>query len=171
MKKLSTLVFLSIWPFCTGCSVILAASPSEEPNLQVLAVGTTETQVEEELGLPISSIRTRSGKINTYQYFSGDRESYGRAAAYTVLDVLTIGLAEIVTTPIEALQGDKHTVKITYNFNDCVTKVTQETLSAPLPNPNTLLGFEKKPEEASSLKPISTKEEVGISGSTEQDKI
>ena len=55
-----------------------------------------------------------------YQFFTNDPASYERAAAYALLDTVTLGIAELFTTPIESLKGDKHTVTVVYDLNDRV---------------------------------------------------
>ena len=119
----------------TGCSVVMAATASEEPNVSILRPGTSRAALEKEIGQPIFATRERTHDYATYQFFTGDEASYQRAAVYTVLDIVTIGFAEIFTTPIEALQGDKHTVRVSYNLNNVVEDINIESSKAPLEKP------------------------------------
>lgn len=149
MLKYTVLFMFLVLPLTSGCSVFMAASSSQEPDTAVYRVGTPQNILEEQLGRPISSIRSPRGRINTYQYFTNDKASPGRAATYALLDVLTLGIAEIFTTPIEALQGDKHTVEVSYDHNKRVTRVKHSHIEAPLPPPEEFLGLNKlgnKPE-------------------------
>ena len=128
----------------SGCSVVMAATASEEPNLTVLRKGTTRNALEAEIGKPIFSTRERTHDYATYQYFTGDEASYQRAAVYTVLDIVTVGVAEIFTTPIEALQGDKHVVRISYDLNDRVDSIHVSSSKAPLEKPEKMLGIDEE---------------------------
>ena len=93
--------------------------------------------------------------IRTYQFFTGDKASYQRAAVYTILDVLTIGAAEIFTTPVEALQGDKHVVYVVYDLNDKVEEINVRSSKAPLDTPEKMLGIDEpnfpKPSETGPM--------------------
>jgi hypothetical protein len=143
MRHLVIFVSLCVLPLLSSCSVIMAASPSNEPSTDLFRSGTTRAAIEEEIGKPLSSHRERADYVCTYQYFTGDDHSYGRAAAYVVFDVLTVGIAEIFTTPVEALQGDKHVLTITYDVNERVKRVNEATTKAPLLKPEKMLGLEK----------------------------
>lgn len=78
----------------------------------------------------------------TYQFYTKDDPSIGRAAVYGLLDIATLGIAEVATTPIEALQGNKHLVTVTYDAQNRVRRVQQRVEKAPLPKPEEALGIE-----------------------------
>ena len=141
-KWLSAVVVVAL---LGGCSVFMAASGSKEPDLASIRIGrSNRSQVEKQLGKPISFIRKGYGDEATYQYFTGDKPSYGRAAVYAGLDVVTLGLAELATSPIESLQGDKHTVVILYTPSGIVKDFKHEVMKAPLPPPEKLVTGEGK---------------------------
>ena len=49
------------------------------------------------------------GWIDTYLLVKGNESSAGRAIGHGVMDVLTLGLWEVIGTPIEAVAGtEKH---------------------------------------------------------------
>ncbi|MCB0323333.1 MAG: hypothetical protein KDD69_07150 [Bdellovibrionales bacterium] len=125
----------------SGCSVFMAAHASEEPDLRVLATGTDRLSVESQLGKPIAVERTRTGDLATYQYFTGDKANFNRAALYTVLDIVTLGIAELVTSPIESLQGDKHIVTVNYDLNGRLVGSNKEVSPQPIPKPEQLVGM------------------------------
>lgn len=152
------LFLLLALPLISGCSVIMAANSEGEPDLSVLRSGTPEAKVEEQLGKPISSIRHRTNKVNTYQYFTNDDPSFGRAATYVVLDIITVGVAEVITTPVEALQGDKHVIEVTFDLYNRVESVKKSFSEAPLPKPEKVLGLEKQPSAEPPITPVAVDE-------------
>ena len=138
MVKHLVLVLLTLVSF-PGCSVFMAASSSEAPDLSVLRSGATIKEVNQALGKPISFLRTDRGDIAVYQYFTGDKANYKRAATYAVLDGLTVGLAEVITSPAESLQGDKHVITVQYTRGGHLTAVSQSVKKAPLEAPEKII--------------------------------
>ncbi|MDJ0945702.1 MAG: hypothetical protein QNJ30_19715 [Kiloniellales bacterium] len=119
-----------------GCSVGMALSGDENPDLSVIRVGATRGEVELHLGAPIKTEAGRNGeRIDTYEYEIGDEPSAGRAVAHGVADVLTLGLWELVGTPIEAVQGETYITKITYDSRDKVRQIATEKAPDPEPKP------------------------------------
>lgn len=114
----------------SGCSVGMAMSGKEDPNFAAFRVGSTRGEVELQLGKPISSVTTPEGmRVDLYEYEIGNKPSAGRAIGHGVMDILTLGLWEIIGTPIEGFQGDKKRVTITYDKKDRVEAINQ----APVP--------------------------------------
>jgi hypothetical protein len=102
-----------IW--LTGCSVGMALSGDNDPDIGAVRIGSTRGEAEMHLGSPV---RTNAGaggsRIDIYEYEIGNEPSGGRAVAHGVMDVLTLGLWEIAGTPIEAVQGEKYEATLTY---------------------------------------------------------
>ena len=110
----------------SGCSVGMAMSGKEDPNFGAFRVGSTRGEVELQLGSPISSVTTPEGmRVDLYEYEIGNKPSAGRAIGHGVMDILTLGLWEVVGTPIEGFQGDKKRVTITYDKKDRVEAINQ----------------------------------------------
>lgn len=123
-KKTLFLLFGLSLLFASGCSVGMALSGKKEPNLGMIRVGASRGEVEMVLGDAIKTISLADGKrIDSYEYELGNEPSAGRAVGHGAIDCLTLGLWEIVGTPIEAIQGKKHLVNITYDENDKVCKI------------------------------------------------
>lgn len=73
------------------------------------------------LGSPIKSAMLDGGRrADTYEYEIGNEPSAGRATGHAVMDVLTLGIWEVVGTPIEGVQGEKYHATIIYDENDKV---------------------------------------------------
>lgn len=104
-----------------GCSVGMALSGSENPNLGAVRTGASRGEIEMHLGSPIKSAILDGGRrADTYAYEIGNEPSAGRATGHAVMDVLTLGIWEVVGTPIEGVQGEKYHATIIYDENDKV---------------------------------------------------
>lgn len=121
--------------FLNACSVFMAATSSDELNMSNIRVGATRAQIEHELGRPISFYRQPVGDVATYQILTGDKGDYQRAAAYALLDGLTLGIAEFATFPTEALQGDQNIFEVIYGQNGRARSVRHSIKKAPAANP------------------------------------
>ena len=99
-------------------------SGSNNPDLGAVKVGASRGKVELQLGKPVRSASLDDGgRVDIYQYEIGNEPSAGRAVGHGVMDVLTLGIWEVVGTPIEAFQGEKHEAAITYDQNDSVVNI------------------------------------------------
>lgn len=110
--------------FATGCSVGMAMSGKPDPNIGVLSVGQSRDIVLLNLGQPAKTATTETGRVDIFRLVRGNAPSAGRAVGHAVMDVLTIGIWEVVGTPIEGFTGEKFTIIIEYDKNDKVTQVT-----------------------------------------------
>jgi len=128
----------------SGCAVVMAAHQTDDIDIKTLAVGTPRAEVEAVLSNSIEEGAGRVGKSATYQYFTGDEKSYGRATVYGLLDLATLGAAELATTSIEALQGDKHIVKVEYDAHGRLLSLQETVEKAVLEKPEKILGLEKE---------------------------
>lgn len=142
MKNIALLVVLMI--SLSGCSVFMAATSHPEPDITILAQGQTRAVIEKELGKPIQNIREGTGDRATYQFITGDKPDYRRAAVYALLTGVTLGASELVTSPIEALQGQRHVVEVFYDTRGRVRSFRHTVNDAPLPRPQELVGLSKE---------------------------
>jgi len=107
-----------------GCSVGMAMSGKTTPDLGVIKKNATRGEVELQLGAPVKVTTLDNGHVvNLYEYEVGNDPSAGRAVGHAVLDVLTLGIWEVVGTPVEGFQGDKRQVQIEYDENDHIVNV------------------------------------------------
>jgi hypothetical protein len=111
-------------PCLTGCSVGMAMSGKPDPNISVLSKGQSRDIVLLNLGQPTHTATTETGRMDVFNLERGNQQSVGRAVGHAVMDVLTIGMWEVVGTPIEAFSGGKFTVTVEYDQDDNVTKVS-----------------------------------------------
>lgn len=114
----------------SGCSVVMATKQPDKKDLSVLEKGTPRNMVVAELGTPSLTEEKDGSKIDTFKFTQGysTGSKTGRAFIHGVADVLTLGLWEVVGTPIEAIAtGTDMTVVVTYDENDRV--ITVENLT------------------------------------------
>ena len=115
----------------SGCSVGMAMSGSENPDLSQVRVGSTRGEVEVQLGSPQrSTINDDGTRVDIYQYEIGNEPSAGRAIGHGVMDVLTLGIWEIVGTPIEGFQGEKFNLTVVYDEKDRVSNLSSRKVSS-----------------------------------------
>ena len=131
MQKLAFLLVIAIGLGLQGCAVGMAMSGSKDPDLNVLRMGASRAEVELQLGPALSHITLPVGNhYCTYEYSLGNEPSAGRTVGHVFLDVLTLGLWEVVGTPIEmiAANTDDYTVTIEYGpdmmFKQVITSFT-----------------------------------------------
>lgn len=123
------LVFFLLPTSLSACSVGMAASGGDNPNVAVLSEGSTRLEIERELGKPTRSRQLDDGSLEClYEYEVGDEPSVGRAAGHAVLDILTIGLWEIAGTPTELSMGDRFELLVVYDSNDVAREVTSRQI-------------------------------------------
>ena len=115
---------LALIPVLAACSVGMALSGEENPDLGAIRVGAARGEVELHLGAPVKSASLDDGRrADVYQYQIGNQPSAGRAIGHGVMDVLTLGLWEVVGTPIEGVQGETYHATITYDRDDRVVDI------------------------------------------------
>jgi hypothetical protein len=108
----------------------MAANQPGEKDLSVLKAGSPRNAVIAELGAPVQSITRDGVKVDLYTFVQGYNglERGGRAVLHGAADVLTLGLWEVVGTPIESVaNGTKVTVEVTYTYEDRVDTVVAIT--------------------------------------------
>lgn len=113
----------------SGCSVGMAMSGQEPHDTSVVYPGSPRSVVIAKLGPPETSTKNGDGTYtDSYLIVKGNAPSTGRAVAHGALDVLTLGVWELVGTPMELGAGyeRKSRLVIRYDANDKIADV-QET--------------------------------------------
>lgn len=110
----------------TACSVGMALQGQNEPDLKVVKSGATRTDVELQLGAPLKIDQHQDGTCTAvYEYEVGREPSAGRAVAHGAMDVMTLGLWEVIGTPVEVCKGDKLNLIVTYDQNGRIVSATR----------------------------------------------
>lgn len=127
-SNLKALGILLISLSLSACSVGMALSGKKDPDLSVIKRGANRSEVELQLGSPLKVAEGANDEsLATYEYEIGNEPSTGRAVAHGAMDVLTLGLWEVIGTPVEAITGNKYQITITYDKEDKVVKVGKTT--------------------------------------------
>ena len=102
-----------------GCSVVMEATRPDPVDTSQFVVGETRLQVVEALGAPTATVKQSDQSCDVYKLYTRGPGAAGKgaiAATEAVADVFTLGLAEVVTSPVEgATRNAKHTVTMCYD--------------------------------------------------------
>ena len=112
----------------------MAAKQPSAKNLTVFNSGTPRALVLAEFGLPtVSEVNKEGNKVDIFKFtqgYSGGAKA-ARAIGHGVADVLTLGLWEVIGTPVESVaDGNEMAYQITYDKDDKVA------LAIPLKKPD-----------------------------------
>jgi len=114
-------LFSCLFLLTAGCSIGMATSGKEPPNLGLIEIGSSRALVVAVLGGPRSSLTNPDGtRTDVFEYEIGNEPSTGRAVGHAVADILTLGLWEVIGTPIEAMQGEMMSLEVTYDTDNKV---------------------------------------------------
>jgi hypothetical protein len=101
-----------------GCGPILEATRDTPVNLDHIAVGESRVNVMADLGAPVSTVKNAGNDCDVYKLCTEGPGAAGKgaiAAGEVVADVFTLGLTELIFTPVEAAtRGCLHTVMACY---------------------------------------------------------
>ena len=114
--------FISI----NGCSVGMAMSGEEQKDTSILFPGSPRAVVIAKLGPPETTTKDDSGSYtDSYLIVKGNEPSTGRAVAHGALDVVTLGLWEVIGTPMEMGAGNENTSRyiIYYDQDDKIKQI------------------------------------------------
>jgi hypothetical protein len=109
-----------------SCSVYMAAHQPDLKDMTPIKPGVHQSIVHTELGPPVWSGEESDCFVEIYRFTQGYSQGAktGRAVFHGVADVFTLGLWEVVGTPVETIaSGDKMTVKVYYDDKFYATKV------------------------------------------------
>jgi hypothetical protein len=116
----TTAAALALMVACgSGCSVVMEATRPDPVDTSQFAVGESHLQVVEVLGAPTATVKQGDQSCDIYKLYTHGPSGAGKgaiAAGEAVADVFTLGLAEVVTSPVEgATRNAKHTVTMCYD--------------------------------------------------------
>lgn len=97
----------------------MAATRPDPVDTKQFVVGQTRVSVLSELGNPVANTPDGPNSCDIYKLFTRGPSAVGKGvmtAGYLVADVFTLGLTEVIFTPVEAAtRNSKHTVVICYD--------------------------------------------------------
>jgi len=124
MRLRFVFTFVVIFMLGQGCSVFMAANQPSKKDVSVFNVGTPRARVIAEAGQPVHTKENADGTItDTFSFIQGysSGNKAGRALFHGAADVLTLGLWEVVGTPVEAIAtGTKVQVEVQYDADEKV---------------------------------------------------
>jgi len=125
--KLTKLFFVLVGTsLIWSCSVYMAANQPSKKDMTVLQEGIHQSVVRAELGQPVWSGVEDGCQCDLYKFKQGYSKGSkaGRAIFHGVADVLTLGLWEVVGTPVELVaSGTDVTAKVFYDKDLKVVRV------------------------------------------------
>jgi len=110
----------------SGCSVMMAARAPAKRDLGVLSLGTPRARVIAELGPPLHQATDERGTRDVFSFKQGYTlpTRVGRVTFHAVADVFSVGLWEVVGTPLEsALEGEGVQAEVLYDRQEYVRRV------------------------------------------------
>ena len=121
----TALVAAYVLAACTGCAVYLAHKGHPGAHLEALGVGTSEQNVEHELGTPSSSEPLGAGKrLSRYRVELTKQPNYARSTVHLLLDLTTLGIWELPGSIYElSSEHRKGDVGIVYGPDDHVLEI------------------------------------------------
>jgi hypothetical protein len=117
-----------------GCSVHRAANQPSKKDTSVLRSGIPRDLIIAEFGAPVTSEPFEDGKKEIYTFIQGYSKANrtSRAVFHGAADLFTLGLWEIVGTPVEGnYTGKKMTVRVIYDAQDMVKSAETLSISDP----------------------------------------
>jgi len=126
MKKYILLIALAAM---TACAPVMHANRPDPVDLSQFANGQTRLSVVSQLGSPTSTIQNKDASCDIYKLYTDGPDSGSKGAivaGYAIADVLTLGLTEVIFTPVEAAtKSDKKTVLFCYGAEDKLVSLSQ----------------------------------------------
>jgi len=120
MLRTMALCAMALFLMTTGCAQVMCLG-HPGPKNPVIAAGESKTKVTADLGQPVSTDATDTHCTVIYKYQDGGEANNGgwktlRVVGYTVGDIFTCWLDQIIWMPMEALAfaPDNHTVTATF---------------------------------------------------------
>lgn len=123
---LPTVAALSIMLATSACSVYKASTQPGVKDLGVLKEGTPRALVISEFGVPTVTEQKNGRRVEFYNFKQGYHTSTkaARAVFHGAADVFTLGLWELVGTPIEGMvDGTDMSIEIMYDETDRLEKM------------------------------------------------
>ncbi len=127
MKLRFALIVIIIFMLGQGCSVYMAANQPDKKDVSVFNVGTPRAHVIAEAGRPIHTKENADGTLtDTFVFVQGysTGSKAGRALFHGAADFFTLGLWEVIGTPVEAVaDGTVVQVQVDYDANEKVQNI------------------------------------------------
>ena len=108
----------------SGCSVKMAANIEQSHQGSTLSFGRDRAFVISQIGQPLKTETRKNRIVDTYELQRNSKGwGYFRSGLYGFLDFFSIGLWEIIGTPLESFIQTNEQVTIEYDENNQIFKV------------------------------------------------
>lgn len=116
MRLIKILLFSVLVVNLTGCSVGMALTGKKEPKVSELQIGMTRYEAHVILRNHAPALTYLDGikSIEEFTIEMNSAPSNYRAVYNIIMDILTLGLWELLGTPLEGFTPAHKTLKITY---------------------------------------------------------
>lgn len=116
LKKLVNVIILTVILLLnTGCSAVMASSGKVEPNLGLLTKGNSISHTSAIIGEnPIKTEKRNNIEVYTYKLVRGNDPSPVRAVIWGALGLMTLGISELILTPLELVRGQTYYLIVEY---------------------------------------------------------
>ena len=112
-----------------ACSPVMEATRPDPVDLSQFVAGQQRIDIMAEIGSPATTTIDGGDSCDIYKLYTRGPEAAGKgvlAAGEVVADVLTLGLSEIIFTPVEAAtRNSKHTVVFCYDPNNRLAAIKE----------------------------------------------
>ncbi|MAT10074.1 MAG: hypothetical protein CMM02_03610 [Rhodopirellula sp.] len=127
MNKTTThILLLLVLVIAAGCSVEKAMQAPDKKNLNIFQAGTARLHLIAEVGTPVTTEYRNGQRVDIFVFKQGMHKelNYLRAAGYGAAFVLTGGISEVLTYPVES-EANFPTIaaQVTYDANDSVVSL------------------------------------------------
>jgi len=123
----------------SGCSVFMAAHQPNKKNIDLFTPGVHRSDIIGEFGTPTMTEEKDDGRHDIFRFRQGyhTASKVGRAVFHGIADVFTLGLWEVIGTPIESIaDGNDMAYEVIYGKDDRVKQVIPltEKQTGEIPN-------------------------------------
>jgi hypothetical protein len=112
-----------------ACSPVMEANRPDPVDMSQFAIGEERMNVLQAVGSPLGTTKDKGNSCDIYKLYTDGPSGGGKgaiAAGEVVADVFTLGLTEIIFTPVEAgTKSDKHSVIFCYSKDDKIVSINQ----------------------------------------------
>lgn len=109
----------------SGCSPVMEATRPDPVDLSQFAIGESRIQIIEQIGSPTATVKDGDNSCDVYKLYTRGPGAVSRGAiavGEAAADVVTLGLTEVLFTPVEgATRNSKHTVLMCYDKDNKLT--------------------------------------------------
>lgn len=126
MQLIRIIPALACCAFLSGCSIYMAASQPQAKKISLFKIGTPKSLILAEFGTPQAKITRKGKEYEIYAFETGSHTGVkaAKVGVYTAANILTLGLFEVVGTPLETLIRSKDMAyEVSFDKNDLVDHV------------------------------------------------